>query len=195
MCLENTAGSSRRHKLFWKVREKLRTEFPRHRCAGHKQIGIWIRCRHHPAGQKGAATGAQSPEQNQRVDQPTPDSGPPTLTFNSQRAADWAGLDFRFATWELNQAVAAMERAENLMVHLVLEHLRCQWHFKKQPNMKNHLQNMKSACAPPSGMSRREFLRNTALATAAAPFLVSCQSARPRVISANEKLQIGRAHV
>ena len=55
--------------------------------------------------------------------------------------------------------------------------------------MKNNLENMKPAFVPPSWMSRREFLRATALATAAAPFLVSCQSARPRVIAANGKLQ------
>lgn len=38
-------------------------------------------------------------------------------------------------------------------------------------------------------MSRREFLRSTALAAAAAPFLTSCASPKPRVIAANDKLR------
>ena len=48
---------------------------------------------------------------------------------------------------------------------------------------------MKPASLLRAGMTRRDFLRTTALASAAAPLLVSCQSARPRVISANGKLQ------
>jgi len=61
-------------------------------------------------------------------------------------------------------------------------------HFNHRQDMKNNPENRKPAFHPLSWLSRREFLRTTALATAAAPFLVSCQSTRPRVISANEKL-------
>jgi predicted dehydrogenase len=48
---------------------------------------------------------------------------------------------------------------------------------------------MKTSFVPPFWLSRREFLRTTALASLAAPFMVSCQSSRPRVIPANEKLR------
>lgn len=48
---------------------------------------------------------------------------------------------------------------------------------------------MKKTFVPPSWLSRREFLRTTALASLAAPFMVSCQSSRPRVIPANDKLR------
>lgn len=44
----------------------------------------------------------------------------------------------------------------------------------------------RTACS--RALSRRQFIRNTALATLAAPALVSCSSPKPRVISANEKL-------
>jgi len=52
----------------------------------------------------------------------------------------------------------------------------------------NSPQNMKTSSVPPSGQSRRDFLRTTALASVAAPFVMSCQSSRPRAIPANEKL-------
>ena len=53
----------------------------------------------------------------------------------------------------------------------------------------NNTENMKTSSVPPSWLSRREFLRLTALASVAAPFVVSCQGPRPRVIPANEKLR------
>jgi predicted dehydrogenase len=55
--------------------------------------------------------------------------------------------------------------------------------------MKNNPENMKTPSVPPSWQSRREFLRTTALASVAAPLVMSCQSSRPRAIPANEKLR------
>ena len=55
-------------------------------------------------------------------------------------------------------------------------------------HMQKKLEKMKPSSKALTGMSRRDFLRTTALASAAAPLLVSCQT-RPRVISANAKLQ------
>ena len=55
--------------------------------------------------------------------------------------------------------------------------------------MNNKPELMNSALAPYRNMSRRDFLRTTALAAAATPFLASGEGVKPRTISANEKLQ------